>query len=201
MAEQKLDCRGLACPDPVLRTREIIERGGVERLSVLVDNPAAKENVGRFLSQMGFEVSFSEQGGVFEVKSARRQPAEAFEAGVEQESVERRKIAVLIGTDRLGTGDDTLGKKLVFNFIDTLKEMGPELWRVILLNGGVKLAVEDSDNLPALQGLEKEGVLILVCGTCLNYFGLFEKKRVGETTNMLDIVTVMQVADKVISLT
>jgi selenium metabolism protein YedF len=201
MAERKLDCRGLACPHPVLRTKEVIEGGGVEELSVLVDNPAAKENVGRFLSQMGFEVSFSEQGGTFEVKSARKQSAEALGAGQKQERGESRKIAVLIGTDRLGTGDDTLGKKLIFNFIDTLMEMGEELWRVILVNGGVKLAVEDSDNLPALQRLEKEGALILVCGTCLNYFGLFEKKRVGSTTNMLDIVTVMQLADKVISLT
>jgi selenium metabolism protein YedF len=201
MNEQKLDCRGLECPNPVLRAKEIIDRGGVERLSVLVDNPAAKENVGRFLSHMGFEVSFAEQGGVFEVSGARGGPVEAGEAGTQQESGELHKIAVLIATDRMGTGDDTLGQKLVFNFIDTLKEMGPELWRVVLLNGGVKLAVEGSDNLPGLQRLEKEGVRILVCGTCLNHFGLFEKKRVGETTNMLDIVTVMQVADKVISLT
>jgi len=201
MTEQILDCRGLACPNPVLRTKEVIDRGNVESVSVCVDNPAAKENVGRFLSQMGFEVSFSEQGGEFEVKGVRRESAEACVIGAEQKSEESRKIAVLIGTDRLGTGDDTLGRKLVFNFIDTLKEMGPELWRVILLNGGVKLAVEDSENLPALRRLEQEGVLILVCGTCLNFFGLFEKKRVGETTNMLDIVTAMQVADKVISLT
>jgi selenium metabolism protein YedF len=201
MTEQKLDCRGLACPNPVLRTKEIIDSGGVERLSVLVDNPAAKENVGRFLSQMGFEVSFSEQGGVFEVSGARREFAGACVVAAEQESGEQQKIAVLIGTDRMGTGDDTLGKKLVANFVDTLKEMGPELWRLILLNGGVKLAIEGSDNLASLQRLEEEGVLILVCGTCLNYFGLFEKKRVGETTNMLDIVTAMQLADKVISLT
>ena len=201
MAEQKLDCRGLACPNPVLRTKEVIDRGGVERLSVLVDNPAAKENVSRFLSQMGFEVSFAEQGDIFEVNGAREESAETCAVMVEQEIGERQKIAVLIGTDRLGTGDDTLGQKLVFNFIDTLKEMGPDLWRVVLLNNGVKLAVEGSDNLPALERLENEGVLILVCGTCLNYFGLFEKKRVGETTNMLDIVTIMQVADKVITIT
>jgi len=201
MAEHKLDCRGLACPNPVLRAKEIIEHGEVESLSVLVDNPAAKENVGRFLSRMGFEVSFFERDGLFEVNGRRTDSAELPGAGPEQESGERRKIAVLIGTDRMGTGDDTLGRKLVFNFIDTLKEMGPELWQVILLNGGVKLAVEGSDNLPALRRLEKEGVRVLVCGTCLTYFGIFEKKRVGETTNMLDIVTGMQVADKVISLT
>jgi selenium metabolism protein YedF len=85
------------------------------------------------------------------------------------------------------------------NFIGTLKEMGPELWRLILLNGGVKLTVEGSECLSELQTLEKKGIHILVCGTCLNHFGLLEKKQVGETTNMLDIVTAMQAADKVVS--
>ena len=108
---------------------------------------------------------------------------------------------VLLATDRLGRGDDELGRKLVFNFLGTLREMGPELWRLILINGGVKLSIEGSDVLPSLQMLQEDGVHILVCGTCLNHFGLLDKKKVGETTNMLDIVTAMQVADKVISLT
>jgi hypothetical protein len=60
--------------------------------------------------------------------------------------------------------------------------------------------VEGSEYLPALQAIEKEGTNILVCGTCLNHFELLEKKQVGETTNMLDIVTAMQLADKVISI-
>ena len=80
MAEEKLDCRGLACPNPVLRAKEIIERGDVEMLSVLVDNLAAKENVGRFLSRMGYEVSFAEQEGLFEVQGARKKSTNAFEA-------------------------------------------------------------------------------------------------------------------------
>jgi selenium metabolism protein YedF len=99
----------------------------------------------------------------------------------------------------MGKGDETLGRKLIVNFIATLKEMGPELWRLILLNGGVKLTVEGSECLAALKALEKDGVHVMVCGTCLNYFELLEKKLVGETTNMLDIVTSMQSADKVIS--
>ncbi len=53
MTEEKLDCRGLACPNPVLKTKALVERGGVARLSVLVDNPAAKENVSRFLGRHG----------------------------------------------------------------------------------------------------------------------------------------------------
>jgi selenium metabolism protein YedF len=110
------------------------------------------------------------------------------------------KIGVLVGTDRMGKGDDMLGQKLITSLIDTLKEMGPELWRLILLNGGVKLTVEGSECLPALQAIEKEGTNILVCGTFLNHLELLEKKQVGETTNMLDIVTAMQLADKVISI-
>jgi TusA-related sulfurtransferase len=53
MIEEKLDCRGLACPSPVLKTKEVLERGNVTRVSVLVDNSAAQENVSRFLSRMG----------------------------------------------------------------------------------------------------------------------------------------------------
>ena len=197
MTEEKLDCRGLACPNPVLKAKEVIDRGGVERLTVLVDNPAAKENVGRFLSRMGYEVNFTEEQGVFSVVGNKSESA--LEITEEVHKIGENRIAVLVGTDRMGKGDDVLGQKLIVNFIGTLKEMGEELWRLILLNGGVKLTVEESECLPALQSLEKEGTKILVCGTCLNHFGLLEKKRAGETTNMLDIVTVMQLADKVIS--
>jgi hypothetical protein len=66
------------------------------------------------------------------------------------------------------------------------------------VNNGVKLTIEGSAVLGTLQEYEHEGLHILGCGTCLNHFGLLEKKRVGETTNMLDIVTSMQLADKVV---
>ncbi len=201
MSEQLLDCRGQACPGPVLRAKEVIDRGNVAKLSILVDNPAAKENVGRFLSRMGYEIGFLEEGGDFKVTGTRDLSTcdcrimEEFK----KEDVENR-IAVIVGTDRMGKGDDTLGQKLLKSFIGTLKEMGPELWRLVLLNGGVKLTVEGSECLAELQSLQKAGISILVCGTCLGHFGLLEKKQVGETTNMLDIVTAMQTADKVVSI-
>ena len=107
---------------------------------------------------------------------------------------------VLLSTDRLGFGDDDLGRKLVISFTKTLREMGDELWRLVLVNNGVKLTIENSPVLADLTAYEKDGLKILVCGTCLTHFGLLEAKKVGETTNMLDIVTVMLLADKVISL-
>jgi intracellular sulfur oxidation DsrE/DsrF family protein len=72
---------------------------------------------------------------------------------------------------------------------------------LVLLNAGVKLAVAGSDVLGSIQALAQDGVMVLVCGTCLNHFQVLEQKQVGETTNMLDIVTHMQLADKVISFT
>jgi selenium metabolism protein YedF len=202
MTEERLDCRGLACPSPVLKTKELVERGGVTHVRVLVDNPAAKENVSRFLGRAGYEVTSSERDGTFEVTGARDELSVSCEVTESSPGEDQGcRIAVLIGTDHMGRGDDLLGGKLLFNFVNTLKEMGTQLCRLIFLNGGVKLTVEGSESVPALRELEDEGVHILVCGTCLNHFGLLEKKLVGETTNMLDIVTALQVADKVISVT
>ncbi len=202
MSEATLDCSGLACPQPVLKVKEVVDRGNVTCLRVIVDNGAARENVSRFLERSGYEVSVREQAGTFEVTGTRDAAASVCDVVMASDQGQaQRKIVVLIGTDQMGTGDETLGRKLLLNFIGTLKELGPELWRVILLNGGVRLSVDESDCLPGLLELEKDGVTVLVCGTCLGHFQLLDRKRVGETTNMMDIVTALQLADKVISFT
>ena len=201
MKSRELDCRGQACPHPVLKTKEIVDQGDVLQLTVLVDNEAARENVSRFLERSGYQVQVAAQGADLAVTGTRKPGSPDRAAADTWEEAAHRKILVLVGTDRLGTGDDDLGRKLIVNFLGTLKEMGRELWCLVLLNAGVKLAVAGSEVLASLQGLEQDGVMVLVCGTCLNHFQLLEQKQVGETTNMLDIVTHMQLAEKVISFT
>ncbi len=195
-----LDCRGLACPGPVLAAKKLVDAENPETLSVTVDNAAAKENVSRFLASQGFNVSVDERDGAFRVTGSRSAcaPCSVFMPEPKIPGA-GQKILVLAAADRIGRGDDELGGKLMLNFIKTLKEMGPDLWRVVLVNSGVKLAVTGSPALADLAELAAAGVTVLVCGTCLNHFNLLEKKEVGETTNMLDIVTSMQVADKVVS--
>jgi selenium metabolism protein YedF len=195
-----IDARGLACPAPVLQTKALIEEAMPDLLSVLVDNEAARQNVTRFLESQNYTATTEHKGNEFIVSGARLagvQPKEKPEAELDHEI---KKIMIMVATDRMGQGDDDLGKMLIINFIKTLKEMGPELWRLVFVNNGVKLTIEGADTLEDIQALEKEGLQILVCGTCLDYFKLLEKKRVGETTNMLDIVTAMQLADKVINI-
>ena len=106
----------------------------------------------------------------------------------------------MITHNTIGTGDLELGKKLMLNFLKTLPEMGESLWRIIMVNEAVRLACHGTDTLAELMALEEQGVSLLVCGTCLEHFGLMADKGVGETTNMLDIVTSLQVADKVINI-
>ncbi|MCF8062070.1 MAG: sulfurtransferase-like selenium metabolism protein YedF [Deltaproteobacteria bacterium] len=195
-----IDCRGLACPAPVLQAKQAIEKERPSALEVAVDNEAARENVSRFLKHQGYEVSVTEEGGVFRVIGTSRGTPPASSSEPQALPAERSRIMILVGSDRMGRGDDELGAGLMVNFLKTLKEMGDDLWRLVFINSGVKLTIEGAEPLPVLQEYEREGLQILVCGTCLAHFHLLERKQVGETTNMLDIVTALQLADKVINL-
>lgn len=197
----ELDCRGLACPAPVLQTKQKIEKENLSEIKIIVDNQAAKENVSRFLGSQKFKVAVEQSGTDYYVTGKRGTGAAVSEPpAAPQPDTEKRKIMVMIATDRMGYGDDVLGKLLLVNFIKTLAEMGEELWRLVFVNNGVKLTIGGSEVLDVLKTYEKEGLTILVCGTCLNYFNLLDNKEVGVTTNMLDIVTAMQLADKVINI-
>lgn len=196
----KLDARGLNCPEPVIRAKSALENENPGTITVVVDNPASQENVQRFLESQGFNTALTRQGDDFFIMADREEAPEPSKAATETPTEAAEKIMVFCGTDRMGFGDDELGKKLMISFIKTLNEMGNDLWRLVFVNNGVKLSVENSPVLPELAALEADGVSILVCGTCLTHFDLLEKKQVGETTNMLDIITAMHLADKVIKI-
>ena len=197
---KEIDCRGLACPAPVLQTKEALEKARPNVIKVVVDNEASKQNVSRFMESQNLEVTVLQEGTDFHVIGKIRKGA-ATQAPVEEKpDTGHKKIMVMVANDCMGHGDDELGEKLMLSFLKTLKEMGEELWRLVFVNNGVKLTIVGSDVLPVIQELEREGIHILVCGTCLTHFDLLDKKQVGETTNMLDIVTAMQLADKVINI-
>jgi selenium metabolism protein YedF len=197
---KSIDCRGLACPAPVLTAKEAIESESINELTVLVDNEAAQQNVSRFLESQNFEVSVLDEENGFRVIGKKGKDASCQVSVAEKPETEKKKIMVMVATDRIGHGDDELGAKLMVSFLKTLKEIGDELWRLVFVNNGVKLTIEESEVLPILKELEDQGIHILVCGTCLTHFDLLDRKQVGETTNMLDIVTAMQLADKVINI-
>jgi selenium metabolism protein YedF len=208
MAEILLDCQGQSCPQPVLECKRCIEDNTPDSFSVLVDNDAARENVSRFASTKGYRSEAQKlESGLWRLTLSKASPAAPAEtAPCETTSEEQHgrpcrhteQICVFICSRTLGRGDETLGAKLMVNFVSTLPELGQDLWRIIMVNEGVTLATTGSPVLETLHGLEASGVSILVCGTCLDHFQLLEQKQVGQTTNMLDVVTSLQLATKVI---
>ena len=205
MIKKIIDCRTLQCPAPVLKAKQYLEESAAVEIDVIVDNDAAVENVSRFLNFQGFSVSV-DSDGLFSTVSGQRDPEKAKKLESNPGSIknkeksDRQKILLMISSQSIGKGNDDLGQKLMVNFVKTLKEMGNDLWRIVFVNHGVKFAVKGSAILDELTGLESSGVSILVCGACLTHLNLLQEKKIGETTNMLDIVTSMQLADKVINL-
>jgi selenium metabolism protein YedF len=202
-----IDACGLACPAPVLLVKDAVEQNPETEITVVVDNAGSAENVSRFLGTRGYVVQQVEENGRFHIHGTAGEdtggstpaPAKTVKSGGSDGS-EAQKVLVLVTSDHLGSGDDVLGEKLMISYLKTIKEMGPELWQLIFVNSGVTLTTASSPVLKEIQEYEKAGTIVLACGTCLEHFGLTAEKKVGGTTNMLDIVTATQLADKVVSM-
>lgn len=98
---------------------------------------------------------------------------------------------MVISKNTLGSGDDKLGSALMKSYLYALSESDKIPSDLLFLNGGVKLTVEGSDCLETIQTLKNKGVNILSCGTCLDFYGIKDKLKVGEITNMYTIVEKM----------
>ncbi len=198
-----VDARGLACPAPVVKTREAL-KSGASHLEVLVDNATARDNVTRFATSQGCQVDVLEEGAFFRIHIRRESPVEerSLEASVAPEcrpGTESGKVLVL-SSDIMGRGDQELGSILIKAFLNTLSESETLPWRMVLFNRGVLLAVEGADTVTALSNLATLGVEILVCGTCLDYFGVKDKVAVGTVSNMYEILDTMFMASSSITL-
>ncbi len=199
---KKLDARGLTCPAPVLLVKDSIDKENPDELSVLVDNASSNENITRFLGTRNYMVKVTSENGEFFLQARRGEHIEEQKQALSpipsHTGDSPQKILVLVTSNRMGREDDKLGEKLMISYLKTINEMEDDLWQLIFVNSGVKLTTTSSPVLKELQGYEKDGVIILACGTCLEHFKLTESKKVGAATNMLDIVTATQLADKVV---
>lgn len=106
---------------------------------------------------------------------------------------------IFINKDRVGHGEDELGGMLMRAFLSNVSAVKPHPSHIVFMNSGVKLAVEGSEVLETLREIEEKGVELLVCGTCLNFFGIKEKLSVGRITNQNEAVKVFTSASKVVT--
>lgn len=187
----KVNAVGEVCPKPVIMTKKAlkeIESGVVE---VSVDNQTSKENVEKMAKEMGHTFETKEEGNVFVITITK--------AGEKQEnSSEEENIVISIGSDKMGEGEDELGKILIKGFIYALTEAETLPKTVLLYNKGVLLASTFEDTVKDLKVLEERGVEILSCGTCANFYHVQDQIKVGTLTNMYTILERQMKAAKVI---
>ena len=194
-----IDARGKACPTPVIMAKKAIS-AGESTFTVLVDNTTAVENLKRLAENQGFDAAVTEQGGAFHLAFVRTGCAACEEAVNSPLPAPGGGWAVFVGRDIIGDGDRELGTNLMRMFFYTLSQGEDKPGAVLFMNAGVRLPTLDEQIVEHLKALAADGVEILVCGTCLSFYGLTEQLQVGTVSNMYDIVTRMQRAGKVISL-
>lgn len=178
-----IDCIGKTCPLPVIETKKALEEGDIQAIAVVVDNPVSSENVMRFLESQGYSVTVTQENGKHRIEAKKDKPDQSLPP------IGTKKFLVFIDGETVGRGSDELGQILMRSFLITLKELNPLPWRIIFINSGVKLAVEDSPYLGPLADLLALGVEMLCCGTCLDYYKLKEKLKVGRVSNMFEIAS------------
>ncbi len=196
-----VNAMGDNCPIPVIKTKKAMQAlNGPETIEVLVDNEIAVQNVTKMASASGGQVS-SEKVSDAEFKimiQMEGAPSSSEEEGVSCVPDARDNTVVVVSSDRMGTGNDELGKVLIKGFIFAVTQLDTLPKTMLFYNGGATLTAEGSDSLEDLKSLEAQGVEIMTCGTCLDYYGLKEKLQVGTVTNMYSIVETMAKAGRII---
>ena len=200
--EKIIDCKGMACPLPVVNAKKAAEAMSLgDVLTVLVDNEIAVQNLSRFAEHKGFGVSAQKKGEkeYAVIMSISGEAAESKEEEVACVMDSRRKgMLVVLSGNVMGTGDAKLGTSLMKAFVFALTKQDQLPDTILCYNTGAYLTCEGADTLEDLKLLESEGVTILTCGTCLDFYGLKEKLAVGGVTNMYDIVERMENAAQII---
>ena len=196
-----VDCKGLACPVPVLKTKEALEKMETGTIEVIVDNKASRENVKRFAEKAGCKVKVEEKGGEYHILITKGGETVS-KAQIEEKGEKKRKeVVVLVASTYVGE-DKKLGEILMKGFFNTFLNADPIPSKIILINTAVKFACKGGDEeiLEALKELSKKGVEVICCGTCLNYFNLLDDLEVGVASNAYDVVQALVNADFVVRL-
>lgn len=207
-----VDARGKQCPIPIVMAKKAISEMGSGTVTVAVDNEIAVQNLTKMAVQKGYgveknqihanhyevimTVGVEEEGKVMEAQKAKEAGNTAGEC--QSCAPDGQTTIAVISSNRMGEGEEALGKILMKGFLYALSQLEELPSAVIFYNSGAYLTCEGSDSLEDLRAMEEQGVTIYTCGTCLNHYGLTEKLAVGSVTNMYVIVETMAQAGKII---
>ncbi len=186
-----IDCKGLNCPIPVVNTKKYFDNLESGVGVTIVDNEVAKNNVVKFVRGNGFTYEVEEKEGNLFYITITKGKAKAEELKLENDTSREEIFTIVIGSDKLGNGDDELGVALMKSCLFALSEAEVVPDNLLFLNAGVKLVVEGALTLDSIKRLKERCVNVQSCGLCLDFYGLKDNLEVGEITNMYAIIEMM----------
>ena len=198
--KKEIDARGQACPRPVIMTKKELDKMDSGVITTIVDNEVAKDNISKLATSYGysFEIHKSKEDEYY-IDISKGEKVGQEEANVCIPDT-FKDVTIAISSDKMGSGEDELGKILMKSFVYTIRETTPWPATIVLYNSGVYLTCEDSGVLDDLQAMSDGGVEIISCGACLDYYHLTDKLEVGEIGNMYSIYEKMKNANNTINI-
>ncbi len=201
--KRSIDGRTLPCPQPVIKVKKAFDEGGFNQLEVLVDNIAAVENITRFVENSGHTIlSITEEEKIHTIiiDNDDEETGLEVEPAVIEQSGNSGTSNIFITSMTIGKGDRTLGAKLMEAFLFSLTELEIKPRHILMMNEGVKNAVEGGPSIENLRDLEDSGVSILVCGACLDFYGIKNQLQVGKISNMYEISSILTGKENTVSI-
>jgi selenium metabolism protein YedF len=199
-----VDTKGQLCPAPLIAAKRALnETAAGESFIVLTDNRTSFDNLNRFLKDNKAECNVTESDGIWSLTVTKitagpvqSKPEEYCDTSIAH--FQKGNYVVVISSDKMGEGDAELGHLLMTNFIKALKDIDKLPGKIVFYNNGVKLAVKSSPVIEHLLDLEKMGVELILCATCVNHYSLNNELGAGLVSNIYVIAEAMTTAGNII---
>ncbi|MGQ9706161.1 MAG: sulfurtransferase-like selenium metabolism protein YedF [bacterium] len=189
-----IDVRGVPCPTPVIMTKQVIKEG-LKNIEVLSDNRTSVENIKRLAVNEGYSYKVIENPDETILLKLEKE-----EKLVKEEKEFNINTVILIDSDKIGKGDEELGKILMKSFLECIKTTDKVISRMILIHSAVRLTTVWMEFVELLKEIEKKGIEILVCGICLDFYNLKNDLKVGRVTNFFEVTEILLSKDRIIKI-
>lgn len=196
---EEIDARGENCPKPFIMTKKALDKLQSGTIVTIVDNEVAKENVSKLADSLNLNYNVEKKEEDFYIEIVKNE-GDIDSISIAPAQGELKNRAVLFTKDKMGHGNDELGKILIKGYIYTLTELDEKPKSLLFLNSGVLLTTGESETISDLKKLEDMGVKIYSCGTCLDYYHVKDDLKVGEVANMYVIANELNNAENTITL-